>query len=84
MKPHPEDAAVNRDRHQHPLRHWLLPVAVTALIAGPILLYFLLPFAGVPIALVSGAVAIVALKHLGLLAVLLAPLYAMLRQRSRR
>jgi hypothetical protein len=81
---HPEDAAVNRASHHHSMRRWLVPVAVAALIAGPILLYFLLPFAGVPIALVSAAVAIVALKHLGLLAVLLAPLYAILRQRSRR
>jgi hypothetical protein len=81
---HPEDAAVNRDSHHHLFRRWLLPVAVAALIAGPILLYFLLPFAGVPIALVWGAVAMVALKHLGLLAVLLAPLYAILRHRSRR
>ena len=81
---HPEDAAVNHDSHAHSFRGWLLPVVVAALIAGPILLYFLLPFAGVPIALISGAVAIVALKHLGLLAVLLAPLYAILRRRSRR
>ena len=75
-----EDAAVNCDRH-HLLPRWLL--AVAALVAGPIL-YFLLPFVGVPIALVSGAVAIVALKHLGLLAVLVAPFYAILRRRSRR
>jgi hypothetical protein len=57
---------------------------LAALIGGPILLYFLLPLAGMPIAVASGVVAIVALKHLGLLAVLVAPLYALLRRRSRR
>jgi hypothetical protein len=59
-------------------------VALATLIGGPIMLYFLLPLAGVPIALASGVVTIVALKHLGLLAVLLAPLYALLRRRPRR
>jgi hypothetical protein len=81
---HPEDAAVTRDGPHHSLRRWLLPVAVAALIAGPILLYFLLPLAGVPLALASGVVAIVALKHLGLLAIVLAPLYSILRRRRRR
>jgi hypothetical protein len=81
---HPEDAAVNRDGPHHPSRRWLLPVAVAALIAGPILLYFLLPLAGVPLALASGVVAIVALKHLGLLAIVFAPLYTILRRRRRR
>jgi hypothetical protein len=75
--------AVNRESHQS-ARPWRLPVALAALIAGPILLYFLLPLAGVPIALVSGVVAIVALKHLGLLAVLVAPFYAIFRRRPRR
>jgi len=81
---HPEDAAVNRDGPYHSLRRWLVPVTVAALIAGPILLYFLLPLAGVPLALASGVVAIVALKHLGLLAIVLAPLYTILRRRRRR
>jgi hypothetical protein len=67
-----------------PARSWLHAVALAALIAGPILLYFLLPLLGVPIALASGLVAIVALKHLGLLAVLAAPLYAIFRRRRRR
>ena len=74
---------MNRDRQQS-APPWLLPVALAALIAGPILLYSLLPFAGVPIALASGLVVMVALKHLGLLAVLAAPLYAILRRRPRR
>ena len=76
---HLEAAAVNRDSHS--LRRWFLLVALTALIAGPILLYFLLPLAGVPVAVASGVVAIVALKHLGLSAVLIAPVYALLRRR---
>jgi hypothetical protein len=80
---HREDAAVNRDGHHHSLQGWLLLVAVVALIAGPIVLYFLLPLAGMPLALASGVVAIVALKHLGLLAIVLAPLYAILRRLRR-
>jgi hypothetical protein len=56
---------------------------LAALIGGPILLYLLLPLAGMPIAVASGVVAIVALKHLGLLAVLVAPFYALLRRRPR-
>jgi hypothetical protein len=65
---------VTRNRH----------VAIAALIAGPIVLYLVLPLAGVPVALVSGLVAIVVLKHLGLLALLAAPLYAILRRRRER
>jgi len=74
---------VNRDSHES-ARPWRLSLALAALLAGPILLYFLLPLAGVPIALASGVVAIVALKHLGLLAVLVGPLYAILRRGRRR
>jgi hypothetical protein len=75
--------AVNRNRQHLVRRPWLFALALGALIGGPILLYFLLPLAGMPIALASGVVAIVALKHLGLLAVLVAPLYALLRRRPR-
>lgn len=67
----------------HSSRPLLFAVALAALIGGPILLYFLLPLAGVPIALASGVVGIVALKHLGVLAVLAAPLYAIFRRRRR-
>jgi hypothetical protein len=59
-------------------------MAVLALIAGPFLLYEVLPWAGIPAAAASGMVAIVAITHLGLLAVLLTPIYALLRRRSRR
>jgi hypothetical protein len=68
---------------RHSLRRWLLPVALVALIGGPIILYHILPLAGVPAALASGVVVVVAVKHLGLLAVLLTPLYALLRRRPR-
>jgi hypothetical protein len=66
------------------LRPWLVVMALVTLIGGPLILYHILPLAGVPAALASGVVLIVAVKHLGLLAVLLAPLYALLRRRPRR
>lgn len=69
---------------RHALRPWLLSVAVLALIAGPILLYKILPLAGLSAAAAAGLVAIVAIKHLGVIAVLLAPIYALMRRRSRR
>ena len=47
-------------------------------------LYQVLPLIGVPVALGSGAMAVILLKHLGILAVLLTPMYALLRRRSRR
>ena len=62
----------------------LLLVALAVLVGGPIILYYILRIAGVPAALVSGVVVIVALKHIGLLAVLVTPLYALLRRRSGR
>jgi hypothetical protein len=83
VKHHLKGAALNRDSH-HSLRSWIYAVALAALIAGPILLYLLLPLVGVPVVLASGVVAVVALKHVGLLAVLVALLYAILRRRSRR
>ena len=67
---------------RHTLHPWLLPMVLVALIAGPIVLY-LLPLAGVSAAVASSVVVVVALKHLGLLAVLLAPLYALVRRRPR-
>lgn len=65
-------------------RGWRPTVAVVALIAGPFVLYQILPLIGVSAALASGAVAVIALKHLGLLAVLFAPLYGFLRHRRKR
>jgi hypothetical protein len=68
---------------RHALQPWVLSVAILALIAGPILLYKILPLAGLSAA-AAGVVAIVAIKHLGVIAVLLTPIYALLRRRSRR
>jgi hypothetical protein len=61
-----------------------LAAAAIGLIAGPLVLQQVLPLIGVPAALVSGAVAVILLKHLGILAVLLTPMYAVLRRRPRR
>lgn len=69
---------------RHPLRLWLLSVAVLALIAGPILLYQVLPLAGISVGAAAGVVAFVAIKHLGVIALLLTPIYSMLRRRCRR
>ena len=68
---------------RHTLRPWVLLVVLVALIGGPIMLYHILPLAGVSAAVTSSVVVVVALKHLGLLAVLLAPLYALVRRRPR-
>ena len=75
---------MNGDRQHLARRPWLFTMVLAVLIGGPVLLYLLLPLAGIPIAVASGVVAVVALKHLGLLAVLAAPLYALLRRRRRR
>jgi hypothetical protein len=75
---------VRDHQRRHTLRPWLLAVAAVALIAGPVVLYNVLPLAELSAATVSGVVAIVAIKHLGLMAMLLAPIYAFLRRRSRR
>lgn len=75
---------MNRDSRHLARRSWLFTLVLSALIGGPLLLYFLLPLAGLPSALASGVVAIVALKHLGVLAVLVAPLYALLRRPRRQ
>jgi hypothetical protein len=69
---------------RHSLGPGLLAVAVVALITGPVILYNILPVAGVPSALASGLVVLIAVKHLGLVAVLLTPLYALVRRRPRR
>jgi hypothetical protein len=75
---------VSRGMPRRALHAWALAGAVVALIAGPILLYELLPWAGIPTATAAGLAAIVALKHLGVLAVVLTPIYALFRRRSRR
>jgi hypothetical protein len=56
---------------------------VAALITGPLILFYILPYGGVPRVMVTGIVLLMLAKHLGLLAVLLGPLYAVLHRRSR-
>lgn len=69
---------------RHAPGRWRLATVAIALIAGPLVLYQVLPLIGVPVAVVSGAVAVILIKHLGILAVLLTPMYALLRRRPRR
>lgn len=72
-------------RHYLSARHpWVVPLGILALILGPVVLYFVLRDVGVPAAIVSGVVLLVAAKHLGLLAVILAPVYAFARRHSKR
>lgn len=71
------------ERRQHSSPRWLLPLIVVALIAGPLILYTILPHTGVPVALASGVVMVMVLTHLGVLAVLLTPVYVMLRRRHK-
>ena len=65
-------------------RHWLRPRTVIlvaiVLIAAPILLYELLPHAGVPVAAATTVAIVIGLKHAGVLAALLAPVYAVVRR----
>ncbi len=54
---------------------------VEVLIAGPVILYYmLLSRPGLPAAVVSGVISLMVIKHLGLLPVLLGPLYALFRR----
>jgi len=66
-------------------RHSLSPRAIlivaVVLMATPILLYTVLPHAGIPAAAVTTVAIVIGLKHAGLLAALLAPLYALRRRR---
>ena len=61
---------------------WMMPFGILVLILGPVILYLALRGAGVPATVVSAVVLLVAAKHLGLLAVISAPVYALLRRRS--
>lgn len=62
----------------------ILPFVILGLILGPIMLYLILRSVGVPADIVSGVVLLMAAKHLGLLAVILSPVYAFVRRRSKR
>ena len=71
------------ERRQHSSSRWLLPLIVAALIAGPLILYAILPHTGVPLAFASGVVIAIVLTHLGVLAVVLTPVYVLFRRRRR-
>jgi hypothetical protein len=62
----------------------MLSVGAVVLIAGHgIILSYVLSYTALSAAVVSGVVILVVIKHLGLLAVLLGPLYALFGRRSR-
>lgn len=72
-------------RHNPLFRHlWPLPLGIVTLILGPMMLYLILRSTGVPAAIVSSVVLLVVAKHLGLLAVIFAPVHAFLRRRFPR
>jgi len=62
-------------------RMWMLPAAAVVLIAGHIILPYLLSHTALSAAVVSGVIVLMVVKHLGLLAVLLGPLHARFRRR---
>jgi hypothetical protein len=65
-------------------RTWLSLAGIAVLIATPVISYYALPHLGLPAVLVSWAILLMVAKHLGLLAVLLGPLYALRRRRMRQ
>ena len=68
------------------MRTWMLLVGGIGLVAGPVVLYYVLSHTTLSAAVVSGVIVLVlvVITHLGLLTVLLGPLYALLRRRSRQ
>jgi hypothetical protein len=60
-------------------RPWMLAVGAVLLIAGHGLLYHALSTMTLPVVVVSGAIILIAIKHLGLFGLL----YARFRRRSR-
>ena len=67
--------------HKH--RPHVLLAGIVVLVSSPILLYYLSSHAGLPTALLSSIVILLVLKHLGVAALLLGPVYALFRRRSR-
>jgi hypothetical protein len=61
----------------------MLPVAVVVLIAGHVILPYALSHTALSATVVSGVIILIVVKHLGLLAMLLGPVYARFRRRSR-
>jgi hypothetical protein len=62
-------------------RTWWVPAAALALIAAHVVLPYLLSHVGLSAAVVSGAVALLVVKHLGLLAMALASIRLRFRRR---
>ena len=60
----------------------IVPLGILALILGPAILYFVLRSVGIPAPLASGVVLLVAAKHVGLLAMIVSPFYALVRRRA--
>ena len=61
-------------------RMWMLPVAAVVLVAGHIVLPYLLAHTALSATVVPGVVVLMVAKHLGLLAALLGPLHAHFRR----
>jgi hypothetical protein len=68
--------------HRRPLtRTWMLLVAAVVLIPAHIILPYLLSHTALSAAVVSSVIALMVVKHLGLLAMLLGPLRSHFRRR---
>ena len=63
-------------------RHLGLLIAAAAVIGASVVLYRAYPITGMLVGVSSGAVAVIVMAHLGVLAAVLAP-FAILRRRSR-
>ena len=67
----------------HPrMRSWMLfvPVGVVVLVTHSVVLYYVLSHTALSAAVVSGVIALIVIKHLGMLG----PLYALFRRRAKR
>jgi hypothetical protein len=65
-----------------PKGRWLLALMILLLLSAHMLVPYFLTHTAVSATLLSGLVVLMVLKHLGLLAVALRPLYARFRRRS--
>jgi hypothetical protein len=58
---------------------WMLRVGIVVLVAGHVIFFRHLRYAGISVTVISGLVVLAIAKHLGMFG----PLYALLRRRSR-
>jgi hypothetical protein len=65
-----------------PKRTWLLALMILLLLSAHLLVPYFLSHTALSVTLVSGLVGLMVLKHLGLLAMALRPLYARFRRKS--